>query len=85
MKDKEKYIKLKAWLATASFISAIAFGCVALFLPPQGIIDASVLWFTSQTLVFSATLLGFSISMDNLKQAASSISPRKENENEESV
>lgn len=50
---------LKNSLALISFISAIVIGFVALFLPPQGIIDTSVLWFVAQLLVFTSNILGF--------------------------
>lgn len=41
-----------------SFVSAIIIGFVAMLIPPQGIIDSSVLWFTAQLLLFTANILG---------------------------
>lgn len=63
-----KQIKLKEYLAIASFIASICFGVAAFTVPPLGIIDPSVLWWLAQLLCFSATLLGFSMTIDNLKQ-----------------
>ena len=50
---------LKNSLALLSFISAIVIGFIALYLPPYGIIDTSVLWFVAQLLVFTSNILGF--------------------------
>lgn len=50
---------LKNSLALLSFISAIVIGFIALYLPPSGIIDTSVLWFVAQLLVFTSNILGF--------------------------
>ena len=61
-------LKLKAVLAVCSFGAAILFGVAAFICPPLAIIDASVLWFIAQLLCFAATLLGFSMTIDNLKQ-----------------
>ena len=53
----------KAGLAITCTISAVVIGFIALFLPPHGIIDSSVLWFTSQLLIFTATLLGIDLNL----------------------
>lgn len=45
-------------LAYLSFLSAIIFALLGLFLPPQGEIDGSVLILVAQLLVFCATFLG---------------------------
>ena len=50
---------LKKWVAMISFGAAIIIGVIALFLPPEGVIDDSVLWFTAQLLVFTANIFGF--------------------------
>ena len=55
METKDKY---KFNLAVIAMLSAILISFIALFIPPHGIIDSSVLWFTAQLLVFTATLLG---------------------------
>lgn len=61
---------LKSIMSIISFLVAIVIGFIALFMPPQGIIDASVLWFTAQLLVFTSGLLGIDITIDNLKHKA---------------
>ena len=66
MKEKEKYEKLKAIIAVCSFVSAVVVGFIALFMPPQGIIDSSVLWWSSQLLIMVATLLGINLNIDYL-------------------
>lgn len=55
--------KIKMILAVLAFISAIVIGFIALFMPPKGVIDSSVLWFTSQLLVFVATMLGLNLTL----------------------
>lgn len=67
MKNKEK---IKMAMAVVSFFASIVAGFTAMFIPPHGIIDASVLWFTAQLLVFTSTLLGLSMSIDHLRQTA---------------
>ena len=37
---------------------AIVISFIALFMPPPGIIDASVLWIVAQALLFAASVLG---------------------------
>lgn len=59
---------IKPYISIASFISSIVIGFIALFLPPMGIIDSSVLWFTAQLLCFTSGLLGINFNIDNLKQ-----------------
>lgn len=61
---------IKAIMSIVAFLAAIVIGFIALFIPPTGIIDASVLWFTAQLLVFVSGLLGINLSIDNLKQVA---------------
>ena len=50
--------KTKSIMSIVAFIAALIIGFVALFLPPIGIIDQSVLWFTAQLLVLTSGLLG---------------------------
>ena len=61
--------KLKALIALCSFISAIVVGFIALFMPPEGVIDSSVLWWSSQLLIMVATLLG--INLDIMRKGKS--------------
>lgn len=49
---------MKNYLAIACTISAIIIGFIALFIPPHGVIDSSVLWFTAQMLLFVSAMLG---------------------------
>lgn len=51
--------KFKMIISMISFLSAIVIGFIAIFIPPEGIIDSSVLWFSAQLLVFTSTILGF--------------------------
>lgn len=62
---------IKAGLSILAFFSAVVIGFIALFIPPTGVIDASVLWFTAQLLVFVSGLLGINLNIDSLKQIAS--------------
>lgn len=50
--------KFKLIIAFICFVSAIVIGFIALFIPPQGIIDSSVLWFSAQLLLFTSSILG---------------------------
>lgn len=51
--------KFKMIISVISFLSAIVIGFIAMFIPPEGIIDSSILWFSAQLLVFTSTILGF--------------------------
>lgn len=62
--------KIKQLISIIAFLAAIVIGFIALFIPPTGIIDASVLWFTAQLLVFTSGLLKIDISIDSLKKKA---------------
>lgn len=52
----------KIVISYISFLAAITIGFIALFVPPVGIINSSVLWFTAQLLLFVAALLGIQVS-----------------------
>ena len=52
---------LKKIVAMFSFFTALVIGFIALFLPPSGVIDSSVLWFIAQLLVFTANIFGFNL------------------------
>lgn len=54
---------VKMSLAVISFVGALVIGFIALFLPPEGVIDSSVLWFSAQMLLFCSTLLGLSLNL----------------------
>ncbi len=49
---------MKSKLAIAAFICAIVFAGVGMALPPQGVIDSSVLILVAQLFVLCATFLG---------------------------
>lgn len=64
---KENYKEyLKALISSIAFLTSVVIGFVALFIPPQGAIDPSVLWFTAQMLLFVSALLGVNLSLDNI-------------------
>lgn len=56
-------MKTKKAIAVLSFVSAIVIGFIALFLPPEGVIDSSVLWFIAQLLVFTSNIFGFNFNV----------------------
>lgn len=66
-------MKLKKTIAVLSFISAIIIGFIALYLPPTGIIDTSVLWFIAQLLVFTSNIFGFNLNVSESNQIIQSI------------
>lgn len=59
----ERKENTKVGLAIACTICAVVIGFMALLIPPHGIIDSSVLWFTSQLLIFTATMLGVNLDL----------------------
>lgn len=59
----ERKENTKVGLAIACTVSAVVIGFIAMFVPPCGLIDSSVLWFTSQLLIFTATLLGIDLNL----------------------
>lgn len=50
--------KIKNIISIICTIAAIAIAVIAIYCPPIGIIDTSVLWFTAQLLVFVASIIG---------------------------
>jgi hypothetical protein len=75
-----KHENIKAIISILAFLAAVVIGFIALFIPPGGVIDPSVLWFTAQLLVFTAGLLGINMNIDLLKKTASSKPKEKEEE-----
>lgn len=57
-------------MAISCITAAIAIAFVALFIPPQGVIDASVLWFTAQLFLFVAAVFGVNLSYSNFGNTA---------------
>lgn len=74
---------IKAIISVVAFLAAVVIGFIALFIPPAGIIDASVLWFIAQLLVFVSGLLGINLSIDNIKQVAEVVKKKKGNNDNE--
>lgn len=57
---------IKKIAAITAFICSIIVGFIAIYLPPEGIIDNSVLWWVAQLLCFSAGILGISLNINGL-------------------
>ncbi len=57
--------KVKFMLAICCVTAAILIAFVALFIPPTGVIDASVLWFTAHLFLFPAAVFGVNLSYNN--------------------
>lgn len=55
---------IRKTLSVVSLLSAIGLAVAAMLVPPYAVIDASVLWFTSQMLVFISGLLGINMTVD---------------------
>jgi acyl-CoA synthetase (AMP-forming)/AMP-acid ligase II len=70
---------IKSIISVIAFLSAVIIGFIAIFIPPSGIIDASVLWFTAQLLVFVSGLLGVDFQINALKQIASTSNNKEKN------
>lgn len=60
--------KAKGWLSAISLVTGCLVIVLALFIPPQGEIDSSVLIALGQLLVFSATLLGVKDAREQLSR-----------------
>lgn len=59
--------KVKIYLALIAFVAALIIGIVALLLPDlkeEPKVDLSVLWFTSQLLLFCSAVLHLNLSLD---------------------
>lgn len=69
--------KLKAFIAFIAFVASIVIGFISLFIPPEGVIDSSVLIWTSQMLIFVATLIGINLNFDFLKDSMTQQKDRK--------
>ena len=57
----EAKTKHRLILTYVCVIVGILFGVVAMILPPLGIINDSVLWFTGQLFIMSATFAGLTL------------------------
>lgn len=56
-------MNIRKIVGLSAFVSSVIIGFIAIFMPPQGEIDNSVLWFTGQLLVFTASLLGVDLNI----------------------
>ena len=59
---------IKHVLSIISFLSAVTLGFICVFIPPTGIIDTSVLWFTAQLLIFTSSILGIDFKINGHKK-----------------
>ncbi len=55
---------IRKTLSVISLMSAIAIAIIAVFTPPMAVIDSSILYLTSQFLVFVSGLLGVNLEID---------------------
>ena len=53
-----KMKRTKHIISICAFIASLIAGFTALFIPPTGIIDHSVLWWVAQLLCFTSAMLG---------------------------
>ena len=75
---------LKAGISVVAFLSSIVIGFIALFIPPQGEISPSVLWWCAQMLLFISALLGVNLTLDSLHMhGITTKKDKKEEEKEE--
>lgn len=58
--------RIKNFVSIGCFIAAVIIAGVALWCPPVGIIDSSVLWFTAQLLVLCASIIGVNFSITDV-------------------
>ena len=69
---------MKRKIALLSFCSAVAFAAAGLIIPPQGVIDSTVLMLVAQLLVLCATLLGVDGYYDQMKEILAPGPPKGE-------
>lgn len=55
---------IRKTLSVISLVAAIVIAIIAVFTPPIAVIDASILYLTSQFLVFISGLLGVNLDID---------------------
>lgn len=53
--------RVKNIISIMCMVAAIVIAFVALYCPPVGVIDTSVLWFTAQLMVFVASIIGIKL------------------------
>ena len=57
---------IKKIAAIIAFLCSIIVGFIALYIPPQGVIHDSVLWWVAQLLSFTASVLGITFDINNI-------------------
>lgn len=55
---------IKKIAAIIAFLCSIIVGFIALYIPPQGVIHDSVLWWVAQLLLFTAHILGITFDIN---------------------
>ncbi len=55
---------IRKTLSVVSLLAAIVIAIIAVFTPPMAVIDSSILYLTSQFLVFISGLLGVNLEID---------------------
>lgn len=77
---------IRKTLSVVSLCAAIVIAIIAVFTPPMAVIDASILYLTSQFLVFISGLLGVNLEIDfsrhrwSVKQKISNSEKNSENQ-----
>ena len=73
---------VKVGISVGAFLASIVIGFMALIIPPQGIIDSSVLGWTAQMLLFISALLGVNLNLDSLSFRGKTHKDKEEKEKE---
>lgn len=58
--------KTKSFVSIGCLIAAVVIAGVALWCPPLGVIDTSVLWFTAQLLVLCSSIIGVNFNITDV-------------------
>lgn len=78
----QKYTITKHILSVVSFMAALIIGFIAMLLPPKGVIDPSILYYTAQLLVFTSGILGMDFSVNIGKFGVSTDKKHKDKDEE---
>lgn len=60
--------RVKSIISIMCVVAAIVVAVIAMYFPPVGVIDVSVLWFTAQLLVFTASIIGIKLQLKDVFQ-----------------
>lgn len=58
--------KTKNFVSIGCFVAAVIIAAAALWFPPVGVIDTSVLWFTAQLLVLCSSIIGVNFNITDV-------------------